>query len=1186
MGRARRKYKEKAVYVTDDSELKKITVELESSEKYDSSNALVLPSKKRATRKLRDKNATPVKLLSKKKRKKLEKIVDQKNKKENHASLLAALQEVKADPKDLLKLTQLQVTQTLGRKKFLAEDYTTFTNEVKEEEGKVLSSVRGRKRKKPNEEEVEQEKNDDPNIVRLGELSSSSDESEVEEEEPDMTNSVGGIVNDIQQHKKCSNQEIGDLNDIKPAEKQQDEAQTAEVSKDKPTKPAVYMSLQRTTEIQAARLRLPILAEEQAIMEAINENPVTVIVGATGSGKTTQVPQFLYEAGYTSNGKMIGVTEPRRVAAISMSQRVAHEMNLSSREVSYQIRFEGNTTPDTKIKFMTDGVLLKEIQMDPTLKKYSVVVIDEAHERSVFSDILIGILSRIIPRRQAKGKPLKLIIMSATLRVEDFTENPRLFKEPKPPVIKVDARMFDVTLHYNKRTPEDYLGEAFKKACKIHRQLPEGGILIFLTGQQEVNSLVRKLRATFPMHAESRYNKQTDVSGYKRKKLQLKNMKKTVNESASKKIILPEVKLENFISALPDDAEGDLAGDVADLEDRGAVDFDDSDLDLDDDDDDAVLSSKKFGAQEEPEQSLWVLPLYSMLPPERQQMVFKPPPEGTRLCVVSTNVAETSLTIPSVKYVVDCGKVKEKVYDTVTGVSMFRITWTSQASANQRAGRAGRTSPGHCYRLYSSAVFNDEFQKFSCAEIQRRPIDDLVLVMKSMNLPVINFPFPTPPDYLQVRHGIKRLLILGALEERSDTAAGLPPRNKKVKAKRAKDLSHITSLGKVMAAFPLAPRYGKMLALSHQHSLLQYTVALVAALTVPEVLIETPLDSKENVNDIRKRWQNLRLSWAGSGNARSLGDAMVLLRAVGAAEYQGGEREWCEKNGLRYKGIAEIRKLRRQLTNEINLIIPSCDLMLDPQMPPPTDDQARLLRQIALAGLVDHVARRVDDWELKTPEDKLKWRYAYRTQDMEEPVFLPSSSVVRIDMPKWVVYQEIHETHKMFMRNVTVIEPEWLAVFAPNLCTFSPPLESPEPRYDADRDQIVCHRKASFGPAVWDISEVEVEYPRGQDLFKWVAYYFMLGHLCSPLKAFVEHIYEPRTLVNPVAIRYSEQRKHLLRGLMSRDITNLAKLKETWTQEPKFLQWEYLQWLHNKEIKGEVIRIWPPVARCPESDWS
>ncbi|XP_064113987.1 probable ATP-dependent RNA helicase DHX37 [Macrobrachium nipponense] len=152
----------------------------------------------------------------------------------------------------------------------------------------------------------------------------------------------------------------------------------------------------------------------------------------------------------------------------------------------------------------------------------------------------------------------------------------------------------------------------------------------------------------------------------------------------------------------------------------------------------------------ENEQPLYVLPLYSVLPPDKQHMVFQPPPEGTRLCVIATNVAETSLTIPNIKYVVDSGKVKEKVYDKVTGVSMFHVTWTSQASANQRAGRAGRTAPGHCYRLYSSAVFDQDFEKFSKAEIQERPIDDIILIMKSMNLPVINFPFPTPPDYIQV----------------------------------------------------------------------------------------------------------------------------------------------------------------------------------------------------------------------------------------------------------------------------------------------------------------------------------------------------------------------------------------------------------------------------------------------------
>ncbi|XP_045588877.2 probable ATP-dependent RNA helicase kurz [Procambarus clarkii] len=1192
MGRARQKYKSRPTVVTDDSELRKIKVELESSSKYDASNALVLPSKKRATKKLRDKNAAPVKLLSKKKRKQLEKIVDQKKKKENRASLIAALQEVQADPKDLVKLTQLQVTQTLGRKKFLAEDYTSLpSNDRDEEEGKVVSCVKGLKRKKPqkeeDEEEDEQEKCGDPNVVRLGEISSSSDESEDEEEEELEKSDPNVEVKDMQQQEKDTNQESEvNLSCRKPSEVQQNETKAIDPPK-KPAKPAVFMNLNRTAVIEAARLKLPILAEEQTIMEAINENAVTVIVGATGSGKTTQVPQFLYEAGYTSDGKMIGITEPRRVAAISMSRRVAQEMNLSAKEVSYQIRFEGNTTPETKLKFMTDGVLLKEIQLDPTLKKYSAIIIDEAHERSVFSDILIGILSRMIIRRQAKGKPLKLIIMSATLRVEDFTENARLFKPPKPPVIKVDARMFDVTIHYNKQTPEDYVAEAYKKTCKIHRQLPEGGILVFLTGQQEVNNLVRKLHATFPMRTNSKDEKQTNVSGYRRKKLEIKAMKKAEKEPTPKKIILPEVKLENFISALPDDAEDDLAGNIADLEDRGAVDFGDSDLDLDDvDDDDAMSSRMKFGEHDEPEQPLWVLPMYSMLPPERQQMVFKPPPEGTRLCVVATNVAETSITLPSIKYVVDCGKVKEKVYDQVTGVSMFHITWTSQASANQRAGRAGRVAPGHCYRLYSSAVFNDEFQKFSRAEILRRPIDDLVLVMKSMNLPMVNFPFPTPPEHLQVLRAIKRLLTLGALEERTGPAVGLRLKNKRAKVNRSKDMSCITSLGKAMAAFPLAPRYGKMLALSHQHSLLPYTVALVAALTVPEVLIETPLDSKANVNDTQKRWQNLRLSWAGSGNSRSLGDAMVLLRAVGAAEYQGGERQWCENNGLRYKGIAEIRKLRRQLTNEINLIIPSCDLVLDPKMPPPTDDQARLLRQIVLAGSVDHVARRVDDWELKTPEDKLKWRHAYRTQDMEEPVFLPRSSVARVDMPQWVVYQDVYETNKMFMRNVTAIEQEWLAVFAPSICNFSPPLESPEPRYDAERDQIVCHRTATFGPAAWEISEVEVEYPHSKDLFKWVAYCFLLGHLCLPLKNFVKHLYEPRTLVNPVAIRFREQREHLLRALMSQDITNLAKLKETWTHDPKFLLREYLQWLQNEDIRGEVIRIWPPLVQCPETDWS
>lgn len=196
---------------------------------------------------------------------------------------------------------------------------------------------------------------------------------------------------------------------------------------------------------------------------------------------------------------MVGITEPRRVAAISMSKRVNDEMNFAEEDgiCSYQIRYEGNYSPNTKLKFMTDGVLLKEVQTDFMLNKYSAIIIDEAHERSVYTDILIGLLSRIVPLRNKRGNPLKLIIMSATLRVEDFTENRRLFKE-KPPPIKVDARQFQVSVHFNKHTLDDYLAEAFRKVCKIHERLPEGGILVFVTGQQEVNVLCSKLRKMYP----------------------------------------------------------------------------------------------------------------------------------------------------------------------------------------------------------------------------------------------------------------------------------------------------------------------------------------------------------------------------------------------------------------------------------------------------------------------------------------------------------------------------------------------------------------------------------------------------------------------------------------------------------------------------------------------------------------
>lgn len=840
------------------------------------------------------------------------------------------------------------------------------------------------------------------------------------------------------------------------------------------SKPAVYIHVDRSPVIQAARLKLPILGEEQVIMETIQENSIIILAGETGSGKTTQVPQFLYEAGFAEK-KLIGITEPRRVAAISMSKRVATEMNLGSDVVSYLIRFEGNVTENTKIKFMTDGVLLKEIESDFSLSKYSVIILDEAHERSVYTDILVGLLSRIVPLRQKRGQPLKLIIMSATLRVEDFTKNSQLFRV-SPPVMNVETRQFPVTIHFNKRTADDYVKEAYNKAVKIHTKLPEGGILIFLTGQQEVNNVVRKLRKAFPYKAPSKAAKKSDnakkedeenkVQQYSDPdnsdddeyniRMAIKHAKRAKKKLASQ-LALPQINLDDF--SLPmDDTEADMF--------EGS-DFEPDDSDLESDSHVEALAGIRVS------QPLWVLPLYSLLSSEKQQRVFEAPPDGARLCIVSTNVAETSLTIPNVKYVVDSGRQKTRLYDKVTGVSSFVVTFTSKASANQRAGRAGRTGPGHCYRIYSSAVYNDEFVDFTVPDIQKKPVEDLMLQMKCMGIDkVVNFPFPSPPDAVQLQTAEFKLKLLGAIEP-------VPSSGKE------NNLTRVTELGKAISAFPVAPRFGKMLALSHQQKLLPYTTCMVAALSVQEVLVEVSMSEQEKHGAQKAKWIAKRKIWAGTGNSLLLGDPVVLLRAVGAAEHAnstGKLPEFCRDNGLRPKAIADIRKLRIQLTNEINLSIPDVDLCVDPKMPPLTDVQSKLLRQILLAGMGDQVARKIPEDELTDKDDKRAFKFAYRRPDMEEPVFMHSSSVLRGSKPEWVVYQEIYElqngeSRKMFMRGVTAIEPEWLLIYVKPLCNILSIKEDPAPRYNERNGKIYCVCEATFGKAAWEIPLAEIEMP-------------------------------------------------------------------------------------------------------------
>ncbi|KAF4798831.1 DEAH-box helicase 37 [Turdus rufiventris] len=1026
----------------------------------DESNALVLPAKKAKKKKIPRVEQQRKKPLSKKQKKNLQKVLEQKEKKKQRAELLSKLNEVQASEAEM-KLLYTTSKLGTGERMFQAKRVTQEPRTDVPEKIRSISGANKRRHSSGSESEPEEEP-------------SSSEEEQEQTQDTEKGSASAGNAEKAEGG-------VGKAGAEQPPAAPSAPAAQAAPSK-APCQPAVFVPVDRSPEMQEARLKLPILAEEQVVMEAINENPIVIICGETGSGKTTQVPQFLYEAGYASSGGTIGITEPRRVAAVSMSQRVAKEMNLSHRVVSYQIRYEGNVTDETQIKFMTDGVLLKEIQKDFLLSKYRVIIIDEAHERSMYTDILIGLLSRIVPLRHKKGQPLKLIIMSATLRVEDFTDNTRLFSA-KPPVIQVDARQFPVTVHFNKKTPlDDYSGECFRKVCKIHRMLPAGGILVFLTGQAEVHSLCRRLRKAFP------YQKNNTAGGK-------------------------------------------------------------------DDKEDSVEEIRKFKKSRK----------------RRKVLVFRAPPPGTRLCVVATNVAETSLTIPGIKYVVDCGKVKQRFYDRITGVSSFRVTWISQASANQRAGRAGRTEPGHCYRLYSSAVFMD-FEKFSAPEITKRPVEDLILQMKALNIEkVINFPFPTPPSTEALAAAEELLIALGALKE--------PPVTGRLKQQLAAKLScPISALGRVMATFPVAPRYAKMLALSRQHDCLPYTITIVSAMTVRELFeeLDRPAVSEEEAAQLkgkRARFSQMQKVWAGQGPMQKLGDLMVMLGAVGACEYAGCTPKFCEENGLRYKAMLEIRRLRGQLTTAVNSVCTDAGLYVDPKMKPPTEAQVTYLRQIVLAGLGDHVARRVQGEELLDD----KWKNAYKTALLEDPVFIHPSSVLFRELPEFVVYQEIVETTKLYMKGVSAVEPEWIPALLPPYCHFGKPLESPAPSYCPGTGRIRCHRPSVFYRVGWQLPAVEVDYPAGIDRYKHFARFLLEGKVIKKLRSYSQCLLSSPLIMLKTWSKLQPRTEALLQALVKENCDNRDALVAAWRKNPKYLLSAYCQWVP-EAMHAELALKWPPVA--------
>ncbi|KAK0311662.1 putative ATP-dependent RNA helicase DHR1 [Friedmanniomyces endolithicus] len=813
-------------------------------------------------------------------------------------------------------------------------------------------------------------------------------------------------------------------------------------------RPSAAITIPRSEQIQAARLELPVVQEEQKIMEAIHGNPIVIVCGATGSGKTTQVPQIMFESGYGSQigiGRtssaglgmqskgMIGVTQPRRVAATSVAERVATELGPKFRNrVAHQVRYDTNVSRDTAIKFMTDGILLREISQDFLLSRYSAIVIDEAHERSVNTDILIGMLSRIVPLRQElaeeepeKHYPLKLVIMSATLRVADFLENTRLFQNGPPPIIEAEGRQYPVTVHFSRRTQRDYAAETVEKVARGHRKLPPGGILVFLTSQVEIQSVANTLKARLGGGGSGFAGSGRGVS--------------------AKEAPLDMVDFEDRHERRKDNdyLDGDEDGDSdSDIVITGLdPDADDQEFQVDD--------HPLFGARGRAALKPHILPLYAALPSAQQLRVFHSPPEGSRLIVLATNVAETSLTIPGIRYVFDCGRAKEKRYDNATGVQTFEIDWVSKASASQRTGRAGRTGPGHCYRLYSSAVYERDFAEHTVPEILRTPLESTVLQLKSMEIEnVVHFPFPTSPDGVQLAQAERLLRTLGAIGH-------------------AQESGRITEVGREIMGFPVNPRFGKMLMLAHRNGVLAYTVAIVAGLAVGDLFIpeaqsvsgvmlesglgaESDEDSDREVRHERKlaeseahtaaqhRHQSYNRAHATLSRWDDQSDVLKLLTAVAVhADASGPSKPISALSKirtdyyLREKGMSELQQLRHQLHNIVSARYPAAAGTISDALPVPSEKERKMLGQVVAAAYIDQVATRADLLNDETTsgfgrKPRRAGEVAYRAlvptaeadktlppqeQEMLRSVFVHPSSVLAHlsvkEMPGYIVYSHL-----------------------------------------------------------------------------------------------------------------------------------------------------------------------------------
>lgn len=625
-------------------------------------------------------------------------------------------------------------------------------------------------------------------------------------------------------------------------------------------------------ELQDERKTLPIYKFRDELLKAVDEYQVIVIVGETGSGKTTQIPQYLHEAGYTAKGK-VACTQPRRVAAMSVAARVSQEMGVKlGHEVGYSIRFEDCTSEKTLIKYMTDGMLLREFLGEPDLASYSVVMVDEAHERTLSTDILFGLVKDITRFRP----DLKLLISSATLDAEKFSDY-----FDSAPIFKIPGRRFPVEVHYTKAPEADYIDAAIVTVFQIHVTQPPGDILVFLTGQEEIETVDEILKH------------RTRGLGTK----------------------------------------------IAELN---------------------------------------ICPIYANLPTELQAKIFEPTPEGSRKVVLATNIAETSLTIDGINYVVDPGFCKIKSYNPRTGMESLLINPISKASANQRAGRSGRTGPGKCFRLYTSYNYMHDLEDNTVPEIQRTNLANVVLTLKSLGIhDLVNFDFMDPPPSEALLKALEQLFALSALNSRGE----------------------LTKTGRRMAEFPLDPMQSKMIVASEKYKCSDEVISIASMLSVGNSIFYRPKDKQVHADNARLNFH--------TGN---VGDHIALLNVYNSWKETDYSTQWCYENYIQVRSMKRARDIRDQLEGllervEIELCSNASDL--------------DAIKKAITSGFFHHSAR-------------LQKNGSYRTVKNPQTVFIhPSSGLAQV-LPRAVIYHELVLTTKEYMRQVTELKTEWLVEIAPH----------------------------------------------------------------------------------------------------------------------------------------------------------